>query len=200
MTGVQTCALPICFPVTIGPGKIIPILVTIVIGYFVFVKLPFLFFRRTLRDVRREREQMDENLPKFPEEPKVMKLEEKIKRDAEELKKEQQKFHQQQKKEQKTEQKTEQKKEGPRKEQKQDRREPPPKQPAAEAAPTPESVFELKPGEKFTQDQLKAKHRELIKQSHPDKVASMGPDFRKLAEKKTKEINEAYEKLKKKAS
>lgn len=177
-----------------GLGKIIPIVVSVVVGYFVFIKLPFFFFRRTLRDVRRDREEFNDQLPKFPEEPKIMKLEEKIKRDADELKKEKQKFQQQQQKEQK--------KEEPRKEQKKEepKKELPPKKPAAETSPSPESVFELRPGEKFTQEQLKAKHRELIKQSHPDKVASMGPEFKKLAEKKTKEINEAYDKLKKKAS
>jgi DnaJ like chaperone protein len=173
-----------------GGAKIVPIVVSIVVGYFLFIKLPFWFFRRTLKDARQP--DFNPDLPKFPEEPKVMKLEEKIKRDAEELKKEKhgadrRKFQQQQKKEE------------PRKEQQQQKKEPP-KRPAAEASPSPESIFDLRHGEKFTPEQLKAKHRELIKQSHPDKVASMGPDFKKLAEKKTKEINEAYDKLKKKAS
>lgn len=179
---------------TKGLGKIIPIVVTIVVGYFVFIKLPFFFFRRTLRDIRRERESLDDQFPKFPEEPRVMKLEEKIKRDAEELKREQQKAKKEEprKEEPKREQKKEQKKEEPRREA--------PKRPAPSPEASPETVFELRPGQKFTQDDLKAKYRELLKQSHPDRVASMGPDFRKLAEKKTKEINEAYEKLKKKAS
>ena len=187
---------------TKGIGKIIPIVVTIVVGYFVFIKLPFFFFRRTLRDVRREQENLNDSLPKFPEEPKIMKLEEKIKRDAEEMKKEQQKRQQQQqtkKEEPRQQQKKEEQKQQQQKKE-EPRKEAPPKQPAAEAALSPESIFELKPGERFTQEQLKTKHRELVKQNHPDKVASMGPDFRKLAEKKTKEINEAYEKLKKKAS
>lgn len=169
-------------------SKILPVVVSLVVGYFVFIKLPFWFFRNTLRDVRKMHPEED-NLPKFPEEPKVLKLEEKIRRDAEELKKEQQKFKQQQKKE---EPKREQKKEEQKRE--------PPKRPAAEAGPTPETVFELIPGQKLSSSELKSRYHELLKQSHPDRVASMGPEFKKLAEKKTKEINDAYAKLKKKAS
>lgn len=177
--------------------KIVPVVVSIVIGYFLFIKLPFWFFRRTLQDVRKHDFPDLDNKSRLPEEPKIMKLEDKIKRDAEELKKEQQRFQQQQKKEEPKAKKEEPKKEQPKQEQK---KQEPPKRPAPEQAPSPESVFDIRPGEKFTHEQLKAKHRELIKQSHPDKVASMGPDFKKLAEKKTKEINEAYDKLKKKAS
>lgn len=165
--------------------KIIPVVVSLAVGYVLFIKLPFWFFRRTLQDVRRE--QLGDNLPKFPEEPKVLKLEEKIRRDAEELKKEQQKKESFKKEHTKKEQKTQEKRE-------------PPKRPAPERGPSPESVFELLPGQNFSQAELKSRYRELLKQSHPDRVASMGPEFRKLAEKKTKEINDAYEKLKKKAS
>jgi hypothetical protein len=179
-------------------SKILPIVVSIVVGYFVFIKLPFWFFRNTLRDVRKMHPEED-NLPKFPEEPKVLKLEEKIRRDAEELKKEKdgadrRKFQSQQKKEEpKTERrKEERKKEEPKKEV--------PKKPAAEVGPSPETIFELIPGQKLSSTELKSRYHELLKQSHPDRVASMGPEFKKLAEKKTKEINEAYAKLKKKAS
>lgn len=173
--------------------KIVPFVVSIVVGYFVFIKLPFWFFRSTMREARKADPNFD--LPKFPEEPKVMRLEEKIKRDAEELKKEKQKFQQQNKKE-------EPKKEQPKKEQhkKEEQKQEPPKRPAADLGPTPESVFELLPGQKLTPSELKSRYHELLKQSHPDRVASMGPDFKKLAEKKTKELNDAYQKLKKKAS
>jgi curved DNA-binding protein CbpA len=184
-------------------SKILPVVVSIVVGYFVFIKLPFWFFRNTLRDVRKMHPEED-NLPKFPDESKVMRLEDKIRRDAEELKKEKSKFQQQQngsdrrKEEPKTERrKEERKKEEPKKEE--PKREPP-KRPAAEGSPSPESVFELIPGQKLSESELKARYHELLKQSHPDRVASMGPEFRKLAEKKTKEINDAYQKLKKKAS
>jgi DnaJ like chaperone protein len=47
---------------------------------------------------------------------------------------------------------------------------------------------------------LKKRYFELLKQNHPDRVASMGPDFKKLAENNTKEINKAFETLKKKAA
>jgi hypothetical protein len=140
-----------------------------------------------MRDARKADSEFD--LTKFPDEPKVMRLEEKIKRDAEELKREQQKFQQQNKKEQP---KKEHKKEEPKRE--------PPTRPAADLGPSPESVFELLPGQKLTPNELKSRYHELLKQSHPDRVASMGPDFKKLAEKKTKEINDAYAKLKKKAA
>ena len=173
--------------------KIVPVVVSLVVGYFVFIKLPFLFFRQTLKDVRKMHPEDDPNLPKFPEEAKVMRLEDKIRRDAEELKKEQQK-KEQPKKEQP---KTEKKKEEPKKEYKKTE---PPKRPVVDPGPTPESVFEIPSGQKLSADELKSRYHELLKQSHPDRVASMGPEFKKLAEKKTKEINEAYAKLKKKAS
>lgn len=175
--------------------KIVPVVVSLVVGYFVFIKLPFFFFRQTLRDVRKMHPEDDPNLPKFPEEAKVMRLEDKIRRDAEELKNEQKKKEppkkEQPKKEQAHAKKEEKKKEEPK---------PPPKRPVVDPGPTPESVFEIQSGQKLTPEELKSRYHELLKQSHPDRVASMGPEFRKLAEKKTKEINEAYGKLKKKAS
>lgn len=170
--------------------KIIPVVVSLVVGYFVFIKLPFLFFRQTLKDVRKMHPEEDK-FPKFPEEVKVMRLEDKIRRDAEELKKEQQK------KEAPRQKKEGQKKEEPKREEK--KREPP-KRPVVDSGPTPESVFEIQTGQKLTPQELKSRYHELLKQSHPDRVASMGPDFKKLAEIKTKEINDAYQKLKKKAS
>ena len=47
---------------------------------------------------------------------------------------------------------------------------------------------------------ISERYRHLIKQNHPDKVASMAPEFRKLAEKRMKEINAAYAELKKRAA
>jgi DnaJ-domain-containing protein 1 len=172
--------------------KIVPVVISLVVGYFVFIKLPFLFFRQTLKDVRKMHPEED-NLPKFPEEAKVMRLEDKIRRDAEELKKEQAKAKKEEPK------KEERRKEERKQEAKQERKQEPPKKPApaASSAPSAESVFNLRPGEKLTKEELKARYHELLKQSHPDRVASMGPEFKKLAEKKTKELNDAYEKLKK---
>lgn len=42
---------------------------------------------------------------------------------------------------------------------------------------------------------MKAAYRRLALQHHPDKVATLGEDVRKAAEKKFKEINDAKEKI-----
>jgi len=39
---------------------------------------------------------------------------------------------------------------------------------------------------------VKTAYQNLVKQYHPDKVAGMGVELRELAEKRTKEINQAY--------
>jgi DNA-directed RNA polymerase subunit RPC12/RpoP len=52
------------------------------------------------------------------------------------------------------------------------------------------SAFGLE--EAATFDQVRSAYRELVKGYHPDKVAHLGPDLRRLAEAKTKEINSAY--------
>jgi DnaJ like chaperone protein len=46
-------------------------------------------------------------------------------------------------------------------------------------------------------DQIKTAYKNRIKEYHPDKVANLGNDIKVLAEKKTQEINRAYEFLKK---
>lgn len=51
-----------------------------------------------------------------------------------------------------------------------------------------------------TQEELRAAFREKAQQYHPDKVASMAPEFREVAERKMREINAAYELLKEQAS
>ena len=38
----------------------------------------------------------------------------------------------------------------------------------------------------------KIKNRKLASQYHPDKVASLGPELRELAERKSREITQAY--------
>ena len=43
-----------------------------------------------------------------------------------------------------------------------------------------------------TLDEAQAAFRELIRQYHPDKVATLGPELRSLAERKTKALNIAY--------
>ena len=47
-------------------------------------------------------------------------------------------------------------------------------------------------------EKIKASYRRKIAQYHPDRVGAMGPEIREVAEKKAKEINEAYEHFRKK--
>ena len=42
-------------------------------------------------------------------------------------------------------------------------------------------------------DEIRTAYRSLVSQYHPDKVASLGPELRALAETKTKEIAAAYD-------
>ena len=49
-----------------------------------------------------------------------------------------------------------------------------------------------------TDDEIKKAYREMAKKYHPDKVAYLGDDVRKSAEQKLQEVNEAYDKIKKK--
>jgi len=58
-------------------------------------------------------------------------------------------------------------------------------------------VLGLKPG--ATPEEIKSAYRKLSMQYHPDKVAHLGEEFRKVAEEKMKEINEAYQYLKKRS-
>ncbi len=44
-------------------------------------------------------------------------------------------------------------------------------------------------------EEIKAAYRQLAIQNHPDRVASLGPEFVKVAEEKFKAIQEAYEEL-----
>lgn len=57
-------------------------------------------------------------------------------------------------------------------------------------------VLGVEPGADF--DRIKSAYRQLSRQYHPDKVSHLGEEFRKVAEEKMKEINEAYQALKKK--
>ena len=46
-----------------------------------------------------------------------------------------------------------------------------------------------------SQEEIKKAYRELANKYHPDKVIHLGDEFRELAEKRFKEIEEAYRKL-----
>lgn len=51
-------------------------------------------------------------------------------------------------------------------------------------------------GRNASADEIKKAYRRLVNTYHPDKVSHMGEEFQQLAEKKFKEIQEAYLKLK----
>ena len=57
-------------------------------------------------------------------------------------------------------------------------------------------ILGLQPSADF--DEIKKAYRNLSKEYHPDKVAHLGEEFRQVAEEKMKEINVAYNHLKKK--
>jgi DnaJ like chaperone protein len=47
-----------------------------------------------------------------------------------------------------------------------------------------------------SQEEIKKAYRKLANQYHPDKVAHLGDEFKKLAEERFKEVQEAYQNLK----
>lgn len=57
-------------------------------------------------------------------------------------------------------------------------------------------ILGVEPGADF--ETIKSAYRKLSMQYHPDKVAHLGEEFRQVAEEKMKELNEAYDYLKKK--
>ncbi len=58
------------------------------------------------------------------------------------------------------------------------------------------AILGLSPGADFSE--IKAAYRKLSMKYHPDKVGHLGTEFKKVAEEKMKEINNAYEYLKRK--
>jgi len=49
--------------------------------------------------------------------------------------------------------------------------------------------------ESATFELIRDTYRDLVKSYHPDKVAGLGAELRRVAEQKTKEINGAYQVL-----
>ena len=72
-------------------------------------------------------------------------------------------------------------------------REPPPRQPPPPQDRRRPWYDVLKVPPTASADEVKAAYRRLIGQYHPDKVATLGAEFRALAEEKSKELNAAYE-------
>jgi DnaJ like chaperone protein len=54
----------------------------------------------------------------------------------------------------------------------------------------------LNVGRNASQEEIKKAYRKLAGKYHPDKVAHLGDEFKKLAEERFKEIQEAYQSLK----
>lgn len=64
------------------------------------------------------------------------------------------------------------------------------------ATETPKTAYEiLDLVQGADQDAIKIAYREMAKLYHPDKVASLAPEFRQLAELRMKKINAAYQEL-----
>ncbi len=179
--------------------NIAPVLAFIIGGYFIFIKMPFLFLKKSMDQQKKKIDESNSvptekyTLENYKEFQKTMKLinggpktdgpKSKTSSNSDNQKNESKNKHQDFDKKNSKEQKQESI-----------------KKPSANDSQTAEEIFSLKPGEFINQSDLKKRYFELLKQNHPDRVASMGHDFKKLAEKNTKEINKAYEKLKKKAS
>ena len=58
---------------------------------------------------------------------------------------------------------------------------------------TPYEILNVPPG--ADQDTIKAAYRKLANQYHPDKVSHLGKEFQELADRRFKEIQEAYQQL-----
>jgi DnaJ like chaperone protein len=68
----------------------------------------------------------------------------------------------------------------------------------AERVRDPHTLFKLSPG--ASQAEIDARYKELAKDYHPDRVAHLGEDLRKVAHEKMIEIQQAYDALSKNAS
>ncbi|HBL15597.1 MAG TPA: hypothetical protein DD417_02230 [Elusimicrobia bacterium] len=55
------------------------------------------------------------------------------------------------------------------------------------------AVLGLQPG--ATREQIRKAYHGLMTGYHPDKVAHLGVELRRLAEQKARELNEAYQRL-----
>jgi DnaJ-domain-containing protein 1 len=69
-------------------------------------------------------------------------------------------------------------------------------QPASTESDLKESLNILDLGATTDAAQVRKAYLTAVNRYHPDKFANMPPEFRKLAEEKTKEINTAYDRLK----
>lgn len=165
---------------TTAATKIGPVLIFLVVGYFVFIKLPFMFALKVNKDQKPKEDPKKSPIPELKTGDEKIKLSASNYEDRLKMAREEKERNQKKREEEKPKQEA-------------------PKKPHLKLTPA-EELFEFNPGDAYTKNELKKRYHELLRQNHPDKVASLGSDFKKLAEKKTKEINSAYEELKKKAS
>lgn len=172
---------------TAAGGKLLPVGVFLLVGYFLFIKLPFYFMVKVNKENKPKEDGLkDVAVEHKTAEPEKVKIkveqnnyQDKLNQAREEKEKQQKRREEEIKHKKKTE--------GSKK--------------AAPPRNTPaEEIFEIPFGHVLNKSELKKRYFELLKMNHPDKVASLGNDFKVLAEKKTKAINSAYDELKKKAS
>jgi len=74
---------------------------------------------------------------------------------------------------------------------------PPPRSRVAPAEPSPFEVLGVSPS--ASDDEIHTAYQKLVREYHPDRVSGMGADLVELAERRTKEINAAYEVLKRRS-
>lgn len=66
--------------------------------------------------------------------------------------------------------------------------------PSSKGEPSPYDILGVSPTAQAAD--IRAAYQNLVRQYHPDRVASMPEEFREVAERRTKEINAAYTQLK----
>jgi DnaJ-domain-containing protein 1 len=69
-----------------------------------------------------------------------------------------------------------------------------PTPPSTPAGPSAHEVLGVQQG--ATPEEIRAAYQKLVQQYHPDRVDDLGPELREVAERRTKEINAAYNELK----
>lgn len=152
-------------------------------GYFIFIKMPFLLFKKSISDQKKKHQVAEISDEQEEEKRNIKLLNGKTKKPEARLNQ----TENQEKKQSKGEDASSKKHDAPKK-------------PIPPRPQSPEAFFNFGPDDKFTSRELKKRYFELLQKNHPDRVASMSEEFKKLAEKNTKDINKAYDQLKKKAS
>ncbi len=71
---------------------------------------------------------------------------------------------------------------------------PRPPAPVADGERSPHEVLGVRPD--ATAEEIRAAYQRLMRENHPDRVADMSQEIRDVAERRSKEINRAYDRLK----